>query len=386
MTTPPTGTVTFLSTDIEGSTTRWEHAPEAMHMALARHDALLRAAITAQDGIVVRTGGDSFVAAFSTATAALLAALQAQRALRAEPWPPPLDSLRVRMALHTGTASGQAGDYHTEYTLTRLTRLLVAGHGGQILLSGLTWDLVHADLPTDITARALGAPRLKDLVEPLLIFQIVAPDLPADFPPLRTLDVRPNNLPAQLTLLIGREQEVRAASALLRRSGVRLVTFTGPGGTGKTRLALQVAAEISEDFGDGVFFVNLAPITNPELIATTIAGILGLREVAGQVLRETLQRYLRGRAVLLVLDNFEQVLGAAPPGCRSAAGSLQPQSACDQPVRAACVGRARVLRPPTGPAQPAAPAAQGRADPVRRRAVVHRARTGCKSGLYGDER
>jgi predicted ATPase/DNA-binding CsgD family transcriptional regulator len=216
------------------------------------------------------------------------------------------------MALHTGTADWQAGDYHIEYTLNRLARLLAAGHGGQILLSGITWDLVRSDLPAGITARTLGALRLKDLVEPLPIFQLVVPDIPSDFPPLRTLDLRPNNLPTQLTALIGREQEIQSATALLRRPSVRLVTFVGPGGTGKTRLALQVAAEVSADFGDGVFFVNLAPITNPELIATTIAGILGLREVAGQILWETLQHYLRTRRVLLVLDNFEQVLGATP--------------------------------------------------------------------------
>jgi predicted ATPase/class 3 adenylate cyclase/DNA-binding CsgD family transcriptional regulator len=312
MTTPPAGTVTFLSTDIEGSTTRWEHAPEAMQVALARHDALLRAAIAAQDGVVVRTGGDSFVAAFATAPAALLAALQAQRALQAEPWSPPLDTLRVRMALHTGTTDWQTGDYHTEYTLNRLAQLLAAGHGGQILLSGLTWELVRADLPTDITARALGAPRLKDLGEPLPIFQLVAPDLPAAFPPLRTLDVRPNNLPAQLTPLIGREREIAAATALARQPGVRLVSFTGPGGTGKTRLALQVAAELSTEFADGVFFMNLAPIADPTLVGNTIATTLGLRETGAASLVTMLKDYLRGRQVLLVLDNFEQVLAAAP--------------------------------------------------------------------------
>ena len=312
MTTPPAGTVTFLSTDIEGSTTRWEHAPEAMQVALARHDALLRAAIAAHEGVVVQTGGDSFVAAFATAPAALLAALQAQRALQTEPWPPPLAGLPVRMALHTGTTGEQVSDYHTEYILNRLARLLAAGHGGQILLSRLTWELVRTDPPAGITARSLGAPRLKDLVEPLPIFQLVAPDLPTDFPPLRTLDRYPHNLPAQLTALIGRTQEIQAATALLRRAGVRLVTFVGAGGTGKTRLALQVAAEVSDDFGDGVFFVNLAPITNPELIATTIADVLGVREAAGQILRETLQQYLRSRRVLLVLDNFEQILDGAP--------------------------------------------------------------------------
>jgi predicted ATPase/class 3 adenylate cyclase/tetratricopeptide (TPR) repeat protein len=306
----PTGTVTFLFTDIEGSTRRWEQHPEAMRTALARHDALLRAAIEAHGGYVFKTVGDAFCAAFSTAPDALAAALDAQRALFAEAWGP-VGPLRVRMALHTGDAHEREGDYFGP-PVNRVARLLSAGHGGQVLLSAAVQELVRDQLPRGADLRDHGEQRLKDLQRPERVFQLVVADLPAAFPPLRTLDRRPNNLPAQTTPLVGREQEIAAARARLLRPEVRLLTLTGPGGTGKTRLSLQIAAESLDDFDDGVFFVPLAAIREAGLLASTIAQALGVREAAGRPVLESLKEYLADKRLLLLLDNFEQLVDAAP--------------------------------------------------------------------------
>src|SRR4051812_18101142 len=211
----PSGTVTFLFTDIEGSTTRWEHQPEAMQRALARHDALVRAAIRDQGGHVVKTMGDAFHAAFSRAPDAVAAALDAQRRLQAESWGE-IGPLRVRMALHTGVAEERDGDYYGP-TLNRAARLMSAGHGGQVLLSQTTYDLIRDTPPEGPGLLDLGKPRLKDLIRPERIFQVVAPDLPSAFPPLHTVDAHPHNLPVHPTALLGREQDVaRVREQLLR--------------------------------------------------------------------------------------------------------------------------------------------------------------------------
>ncbi len=307
----PTGTVTFLFTDIEGSTTRWEHQRAAMQAALARHDDILRAAIEAHEGHVFKTVGDAFYAVFTSAPDALEAALAAQSPLQAEAWSEDVDTLRVRMALHTGTVQQRDGDYFGP-PLNRVARLLSAGHGGQVLLSHVTRELVRDYLPPGAELRDLGEHRLKDLIRPEHVFQLVAPDLPADFQPLRTLDNRPNNLPLQLTPFIGRERELEVVRERLAQPDMRLLTLSGPGGTGKTRLGLQVAADLLDTFPDGVWFVNLAPISDPALVMPTIAATLGIAEVAGQSLLDTLKWYLRDKQMLLVLDNFEQVLPAAP--------------------------------------------------------------------------
>jgi hypothetical protein len=194
----------------------------------------------------------------------------------------------------------------------RAARICAAGHGGQTLLSQTTHTLVEYDLPAEVSLRDLGEPRLKDLQRPEHLYQLVIPDLPSDFPPLRSLDRRAHNLPVQPTPLIGREQVGATACGLLRRAEVRLLTLTGPGGTGKTRLGLQVAADLLEDFASGVYFVPLAAIRDPALVASSIAWTLSIQEKAGQVLLESLKESLQDKQMLLVLDNFEQVVAAAP--------------------------------------------------------------------------
>ena len=306
----PSGTITFLCTDIVGSTQLWEQHPDAMRRALARHDTLLRETITAHDGIVFKSGGDGVYAAFPRAPDALVAAIAAQQALLAEPWEV-AGPLHVRMVLHTGVAEERDGDYFGP-PLNRAARLLAVGYGSQILLSRATQELVCDTLPPDVTLQDLGTHRLKDLTRPEQIFQVVAPNLPVDFPPLRTLDTRPHNLPAQLTPLIGRTAEVAAVCNRLRHPDVRLLTLTGSGGAGKTRLALQVAAELLDGFTDGVWFIDLAPITDPSLVASTIAQMLRVQETGDQPLVERLKAYLKSKQLLLVLDNFEQIVDAAP--------------------------------------------------------------------------
>lgn len=306
----PSGTVTFLFADIEGSTQRWEQYPQAMQAALARHDAILHTAIAAHGGVVFKTAGDGFHAAFATAPDALAAALAAQRALAILDWEPS-GTLRVRMVLHTGMAEERNGDYFGP-PLNRLARLLTAGHGGQILLARATVELVRDGLPADVALRDLGTHRLKDLSQPEHIFQLVAPDLPADFPPLKTLDRHLGDLPAQPTPFLGRDTERMLLRVLLRRADVRLLTLSGPGGTGKTRLAIEVAAELRNDFADGVAFVGLAANSDPALVIPTIAKVLGVIDFAGQPLIERVSDALHNKQLLLVLDNFEHVLAAAP--------------------------------------------------------------------------
>jgi predicted ATPase/class 3 adenylate cyclase/Tfp pilus assembly protein PilF len=306
----PTGTVTFLFTDIEGSTRLWEEHPMRMKAALARHDAILREAIAANGGYIFKRIGDAFCAAFDTAPQGVDAAIAAQRALYKEEWGE-VGSLKVRMALHTGAAQEREGDYLGP-TLDRITGLLPVGHGGETLLSMATEQLIADQLPTGVTLQDMGERRLRDLIHEEHIFQLVIPGLPNEFPPLRTLEGRPNNLPARTTPLIGREREVKQCCNLFKLGNVRLLTLTGPGGIGKTRLGLQIAAELLDEFPDGVFVVGLSPVSDPSLVASSISQALGVREALGQSLVQSLKDYLRGKQMLLVLDNFEQLLEAAP--------------------------------------------------------------------------
>ena len=249
----PTGTVTFFFTDIEGSTRLWEQQPEAMRDALARHNQILEG-IIARRGVVFKTVGDSFCAAYATAADALEAALAVQTALWAEEWAGGL-RLRVRMALHTGTAEERGGDYFGQ-ALNRVARLLSTAHGGQTLVSATTHQLVRDALPDGASLEHLGEHSLRDLSRPEQVFQLCHPDLPGDFPPLRGTSHAgpPGNLPQQLTSFIGRERELAAVKGLLRDQ--RLVTLTGSGGCGKTRLALQAASEVREDYPDGTWLAE----------------------------------------------------------------------------------------------------------------------------------
>jgi predicted ATPase/class 3 adenylate cyclase/DNA-binding NarL/FixJ family response regulator len=307
---PPRGIVTFLFTDIEGSTRRWETEPAAMRKALDLHDRAVRAAVEAHAGHVFRTMGDAFCAVFASAPDAVSAALAAQLALRRQAWET-AEPVRVRMAIHSGEAEPHEGDY-LGACLNRIGRMLAASHGGQTLLSGVARELVSERLPPDAALTGLGEHRLKDLQRPEHIFQLNHPDLPSQFPPPRTLATRPNNLPLQRTALVGREREIATLVARLRDPDVRLLTLTGPGGTGKTRLALHVAAEALDDFEDGCFFVDLAPLADANLVLATVASALGVREGGGRPLLDALRAHLADRHLLLLLDNFEHVIAVAP--------------------------------------------------------------------------
>jgi len=305
----PSGTVTFLFSDIEGSTQLWERQPKAMSAALARHDALMQQAIDAAGGHVFKTVGDAFHAVFEQPKAALDAALAAQTALHSEVWTLAEGrTIQVRMALHTGEAERRDGDYYGA-ALSRAARLLAAGYGGQTLLSETASALVAGSLPSGARLRSLGRHRFKDLAQAQEVSDLLAPNLPAIFPTLRSLEAFPNNLPAQLTSFIGRETEMAAARHLLADS--RLLTLTGMGGSGKTRLALQVAAEALESYPDGVWLVELAALSDPELVAQEVAGVLGVREESEKKLLQTLRDTLRPQSALLILDNCEHVVDAA---------------------------------------------------------------------------
>jgi predicted ATPase/class 3 adenylate cyclase len=303
----PTGTVTFLFTDIEGSTGLLQRLGEEFHGVVDDHGRILREAIRSGGGTEVQTEGDSFFAAFPTPAGALRAAVGAQRTLAAHRWPEG-NAVRVRMGLHTGEGV-LGGDDYIGLDVHRAARISAAGHGGQVLISEPTRALVDNALPDGMSLRDLGRHRLKDLEHPEHLHQLVIDELPAEFPPIRTLDARLTNLPPERTSFIGREREAGEVTALLGQS--RLLTLTGPGGTGKTRLALKVAADHLGSFTDGVFLVDLSPVRDPALVPSAIAEAVWVREQPGRELVESLADHLRDRELLLLLDNFEQVAAAA---------------------------------------------------------------------------
>ncbi|HET8778226.1 MAG TPA: adenylate/guanylate cyclase domain-containing protein, partial [Candidatus Limnocylindria bacterium] len=278
-----TGTVTFFFSDIEGSTRLLQSLGDRWPAVLERHQELLRASFDAHGGKEVGTEGDSFFVGFPTAPAAVTAAVEAQRALAAEPWPDGVE-VRVRIGLHTGEA-GFSTDTYAGLNVHRASRIANAGHGGQVLLSNVTRTLVGAELPDGVELRDLGEHPLKDLDEPERLWQLVVSGLRNEFPALRSLET-PNNLPTRLTTFLGREREIAEVEELLGRS--RLLTLLGPGGTGKTRLSIEVARRAMSRFGDGVFFVELAPISDPALVTGTIAQTLKLPERGGRGARDRL--------------------------------------------------------------------------------------------------
>ncbi len=324
MTELPTGDVTFLFTDIEGSTVRWERAPEQMTMALAQHDAILRDALAQCGGVLCQTAGDSFVVAFATAPPALDMALRTQRALRSATWPAEVGALRVRMTLHTGVATQRADGYDANHTLTRQARLLATAHAEQILVSGATAALLAEQLPAGVTLRDMGELWLKDIVDPHRVFQVVAAEppwsLPSNFPPLRNQRPPSGNLPAMSLPFFGRERAIEDVTHSITEG--RLTTLVGPGGIGKTRLALRAAERVEHHFADGVFFVDLAAVRDVDRVIPTIGSTLGLDESDGA---DSLSEYLSHRDLLLVLDNLEQVIDCAAVVARliAAAPSLR---------------------------------------------------------------
>jgi predicted ATPase/class 3 adenylate cyclase len=302
----PSGTVTFLFTDLEGSTRLWEEYPDAMRGGLARHDEVVRHAIESHSGRVVKTTGDGFHAAFATAHEAIEAGVAVQVALAAEAWSG-LRPLRVRIGVHTGYAELRGGDYFGP-ALNRAARLMGVAHGGQVVVSGAAEELSRDALPAGVSLVDLGEHRLRDLSRAERVFQVCAPALQSEFPPLASLDAFPGNLPLQVTSFIGRERELARVAAALREA--RVVTLTGVGGVGKTRLALQVAAEVLPTFRDGAWLVELAPVRDREGVAGAVVAEFGITTRAGMTLQETLVEFFRTKELLLVLDNCEHVLDA----------------------------------------------------------------------------
>jgi class 3 adenylate cyclase len=307
MSTLPTGTVTFFFSDIEGSTRLIQQLGERYPDVLLAHHAIQRDALAARGGHELRTEGDSFFIVFKSALEACAGAAAVQKMMAQHGWPDD-GQVRVRIGLHTGEAT-LVGNEYLGLDVHRAARVAGAGHGGQVLVSETTRALVDHALPPGLTLKDLGTHRLKDLARAERLYQLTVDGLPADFPPLKTLEATPNNLPTQLTSFIGRDDQVRDAGLLLARS--RLLTLTGPGGTGKTRLSLAIAANVLDQFPDGVYFVPLSAIHDPELVPSAIAQALAISTTGSRRPIDALLDHLRTKRSLLVLDNFEQVLEAA---------------------------------------------------------------------------
>ncbi len=302
----PTGTVTFLFTDIEGSTKLAREHPETWETSRARHHVIVRGAIESNHGIVFQIIGDGFCAAFHTAGDALNAAHQAQKDLQSEPWGDA--AIRVRMGLHTGEAEAHDHEYRGYASLSLVQRLMSAGYGGQVLVSGAAENLLRDGLPKDVSLRDLGKHNFKDVQQPVRVFQVLAPDLQSEFPALRALDVFANNLPTQITSFVGREKELAEVKKLLHDA--HMLTLTGPGGTGKTRLSIQAAGETLDQYPNGVWFVELAPILDPLLVPRTTAIAIGLRDEPQRLVIDMLCDYLREKKMLIILDNCEHLVDA----------------------------------------------------------------------------
>ncbi|TME85224.1 MAG: adenylate/guanylate cyclase domain-containing protein [Chloroflexi bacterium] len=301
----PEGTLTFMLTDVVGSTRAWESAPSAMREAMARHDRIVDRCLKQNHGTDVPSGraGDSILAVFPRAADAAACALSLQRDFAAEQWPAEIN-LEIRVALHSGEAELRQDQYHGQ-VLNRCARLLATCHGGQVLLTSASEQLLVDELPAGAELRDLGVHRLKDLTRPEHVFELVDIENPREFPPIRSQQPA-TNLPIQLTAFIGRDGELRQLRELHGRS--RSLTLTGPGGSGKTRLALELASEVVPEHADGVWFIELGPVSGPQLVPQAVADTLHLKEQASRRLAETLADHLRERRSLLVLDNCEHVV------------------------------------------------------------------------------
>ncbi len=306
----PTGNVTFLFTDIEGSTKLSQEFAENYPDALIRHNMILRDAVNSNNGFVFKTVGDAFCCAFQNAADAVRAAYEIQKSLLSENWNEVL--IKVRIGIHSGISEWNGEDYTGYITLARAARVMSSVYGEQIIISNSTYVLCKHEFSADeeniFTFRDLGERRLKDVIQPIRLFQVTAPGIREEFPPLKTLDARPNNLPAQLTNFIGREEEIKKIKELLKDS--RLVTLLGTGGAGKTRLTIQIAADLIDDFANGVWFIELAPLSNPDFLAQTIANVFNLQNSPNQVIEEALINYLSEKEILLIFDNCEHLIEA----------------------------------------------------------------------------
>lgn len=300
----PTGLVTFLFTDIEGSTKLAHEYPEKLNDYLKNHDSILREAVESCKGFVFRTVGDAFCCSFENPEDAITASRDIQVNL-SENWTDDV-IIKVRIGIHIGKAEWNGEDYMGYITLARTQRIMSAAHGGQIIISGDVFESLKKDAESGISFRDLGERRLKDLIQPLRLYQVNSERLASDFPPLKTLDARPNNLPVQLTSFIGREKEIADVKNLLNKT--RLLTLLGPGGTGKTRLSLQTGADLIDDFANGVWITELAPLPDPLLLPNVIAETLGLKEQPGNKTEDILAEYLSDKEILLILDNCEHLI------------------------------------------------------------------------------
>lgn len=300
----PTGTVTFLFTDIEGSTKLAQKFHDKLPEVLAKHHSILNECVENNNGFVFKTVGDAFCCAFQNADDAVRASVQSQKMLNSVDWKDA--EVKVRMGIHTGFAEWSGTDYMGYITLARVSRVMSVAFGGQILVSNNAYEFSELITSDEISFRDLGERRLKDLTQPLKLYQIISADIPSDFPSLKTLDARPNNLPIQLSNFIGREKEILEINAFLQKS--RLVTLLGPGGTGKTRLALQIGAELIDEFANGVFIAELAQVTEPSMVLQTLMSAFGAKEIKGQSQKLTLTEYLTEKEMLVIMDNCEHLL------------------------------------------------------------------------------
>ena len=300
----PTGHVTFLFTDIEGSTKLAQDFPEAMPSALEKHNTILREAVESNNGFVFKISGDAFCCSFGNAEDAVKAALNAQILLNKEEWKDAV--IKVRMGIHSGNAEWNGTDYMGYVTLARAQRIMSSAYGGQILISENANEMFSENSADPVEVRDLGNRRLKDLIQPVKLYQIMSSEIPSDFPALMTLDARPNNLPVQLTNFIGRETDIAEIKKILTNS--RLLTLLGPGGTGKTRLSMQIAADMIDEYTNGVFIAEFASVSDPSLIIQTLMNSLGVNEVKGQSQDLSLSEFLKEKEMIIILDNCEHLV------------------------------------------------------------------------------